>query len=81
MKEGLEIQYRKAIGLQVRYQLNKQQISQAEAGRRAGITSSQVSYILRGLSCYTIDTLTKFVVGNNLNVNLRSSFFKTFELL
>lgn len=78
---GEEIKYRKFIGLQIKGQLAKMQRSQACAARRSGITPAQMSSVINGRSSYTIDTLTKFIMCNDIHLVLSARSFRAFDLL
>lgn len=73
---GKEIQIRKAIGLQIKLQLDSWFITQEQAAEYAGVTTSQMSAVINGRTSYTIDTLTKVVVANNLDINLSVAVFE-----
>ena len=73
---GKEIQIRKAIGLQIKRQLESWFITQEQAAEYAGVTTAQMSAIVNGRTSYTIDTLTKVVIANNLEISLSVEVFK-----
>ena len=73
---GKEIQIRKAIGLQIKRQLESWFITQEQAAEYAGVTTSQMSAVVNGRTNYTLDTLTKVVIANNLEILLSVEVFK-----
>lgn len=73
---GKEIQIRKSIGLQIKRQLDSWFITQEQAAEYAGVTTSQMSAVVNGRTSYTIDTLTKVVLANNLEICLSVEVFK-----
>jgi len=78
MNEGLEIAYRKSIGLQIKIQLIRMHRTQYEAAELAGITPAQIGSVINGRSAYTIDTLTKLVAANNLNLEINLEIFNRY---
>jgi predicted XRE-type DNA-binding protein len=72
---GKEIMIRKIIGLQVKKQLRIKFVTSDKAAKLAGITPSQMSSVINGRSSYTIDTLTRIVVANNLDIRLSKDVF------
>lgn len=75
---GKEIAYRKAIGLQVKRQLIALKRSQEEAARLAKVTPNQLGDVVQGRTCYTIDTLTKIVAANDLNLEFSLRIFNEY---
>ena len=73
---GKEIQIRKAIGLQIKRQLESWFITQEQAAEYAGVTTAQMSAVVNGRTNYTLDTLTKIVIANNLEISLSVEVFK-----
>ena len=73
---GKEIQIRKAIGLQIKRQLDSWFITQEQAAEYAGVTAAQMSAVVNGRTSYTIDTLTKVVIANDLEICLSVEVFK-----
>jgi len=77
---GKEIQARKAIGLQVAQQLRNSFTTQDEAAKYAKVTPAQMSAVVNGRNNYTIETLTKIVIANSLNLSLSNEIFNNYKL-